>query len=120
MATNTTETMEIGAERLAPAEPGQLVIIWRRFRKHKLAVFGLITLVSLLLASIIIPLVSGYAYDQIDPDLISFADPSPQHWLGTDDLGRDLLTRLTYAGRISLFVGLSVTLVVVTFGSIYG
>jgi peptide/nickel transport system permease protein len=120
MATNTTDTLGIGAEQLAPAEPGQLVVIWRRFRKHKLAVFGLITLIVLLSASVIVPMISGYAYDQIDPNLVSFADPSPQHWLGTDDLGRDLMTRLMYAGRISLFVGISVTLVVVTFGSIYG
>ena len=96
------------------------MVIWRRFRKHKLAVFGLFALITLLIASVVIPLTSGYAYDQIDVNLVGFADPSPQHWLGTDDLGRDLLTRLMYAGRISLFVGLSVTIVVVTFGAIYG
>ncbi len=120
MATNPTDTLQIGAEQLAPAEPSQLVTIWRRFRKHKLAVFGLITLITMLLAAVIIPMISGYAYDQIDPNLVSFADPSPQHWMGTDDLGRDLLTRLMYAGRISLFVGISVTILVVTFGAIYG
>lgn len=120
MATNTTDTMGLGAEQLAPAEPGQMVVIWRRFRKHKLAVFGLITLIVMLLAAVIVPIASHYAYDQIDPNLVSFADPSFEHWLGTDDLGRDLMTRLMYAGRISLFVGLSVTVVVVAFGAVYG
>lgn len=119
MATNTAPA-ELSSDQLAAAEPSQISIIWRRFRKHKLAVFGLITLIAMFLACIIVPMISGYAYDQIDPQLVQFADPSPQHWMGTDELGRDLLTRLLYAGRISLFVGVSVTFVVVTIGAVYG
>jgi peptide/nickel transport system permease protein len=119
MATNAANA-QIGVEHLAPEEPSQLVIIWRRFSKHKLALFGLVTLSLLALACILGPLLTGYAYDQIDNDAGVFANFSAQHLLGTDEIGRDLLTRLLYAGRISLFVGVAVTLLVVTIGAIYG
>jgi len=125
-ATSGPNDLALTAERLAPAEPSQLIVTWRRFRKHKLAMFGLVTLTILLLACIVGPFISGYAYtDQnLNAQFLDIFGKEPDtgrlHVMGTDELGRDLLTRLLYAGRISLLVGLLCTAVVVTFGSVYG
>ncbi len=114
-----TTSAAIEAERLAPAEPGQLVVIWRRFRHHKLAVVGLVTLTIIALASILAPWIAPYQFKSLDLSS-TFGPPSLAHWLGTDDLGRDLLTRLMYAGQISLGVGLSCTVIVVILGTLVG
>src|SRR5689334_13896983 len=120
MATTTTE---IGAERLAPAEPGQLIVIWRRFRKHKLGLVGFFTLLIMTGLCIAAPLVSPH--DPARQDLLNTFGPAvfsltSPHWLGTDEFGRDIFTRLLYAGRISLTVGIVVTFVVVILGSLVG
>ena len=90
-------------------EESQALVIWRRFRKHKLAVMGMIIIGLLVLVAVLAPVISAY-----DPLRIVLKEknmsPNAQHWLGTDDLGRDMLTRLMYAGRISLLVGFTVTL----------
>ena len=65
------------------------------------------------------PLLSPYGYEETRLDLGATA-PGLQHWLGTDVLGRDLLVRLLYGGRISLAVGLSATVVALTIGVVYG
>lgn len=92
---------------------------WRRLRRNHLAVFGGITLIILSLLCVIGPWFSPYGYE--DTDLYNtFSPPSAKHWLGTDQLGRDLLTRLMFGGRISLMVGLVATFVALTIGVIYG
>jgi len=78
-----------------------------RFTRHRLAVVGLIFLISLALIVIIGPWVMPYEYDEQDFTILGFPTaPSAAHWLGTDELGRDALTRLIYGGRVSLGVGL--------------
>jgi peptide/nickel transport system permease protein len=83
------------------------VIVWRRFRKHPGAVAGAIVLTLLVVAILLAPL-SPY-----DPEPSSLSEklqpPSWQHPFGTDSLGRDMLTRVLYGGRISLFVGFMAT-----------
>lgn len=77
----------------------------KRFFRHKLAMFGLITLSLLIFVSVAAPVLTPYS--PIELDLRSIRQPpSPDHWLGTDGTGRDVLTRILYAGRISLSVGL--------------
>jgi oligopeptide transport system permease protein len=92
---------------------------WRRLRRNHLAVFGGITIIVLSLLCVIGPWFSPYGYE--DTDLYNtFSPPSAHHWLGTDQLGRDLFTRLMFGGRISLMVGLVATFVALTIGVIYG
>jgi peptide/nickel transport system permease protein len=88
------------------ASPGRL--LWRRFRRHRLAVASGIVLALLALMSLAAPLVAVLlGHDPNAVDLLGrFAAPSAEHPLGTDELGRDLLLRLLYGGQVSLFVGL--------------
>jgi peptide/nickel transport system permease protein len=116
MATTSTA---IDSERLAPAEPSQLAVTWRRFRKHKLALVGLTTLTVMALLIIIAPLVLPYKPETLDLSA-TFAPSTAQHWLGTDDLGRDILTRLLYAGQISMSVGIICTAIVIVVGALIG
>jgi peptide/nickel transport system permease protein len=91
---------------------------WRRFRQHHLAFASAVILGVLVLASVLAPVISRY-----DPDAASLeilAPPSPEHPLGTDDVGRDLLSRLLHAGRISLSVGFGAAVLTVVLGVLVG
>ncbi|CDP53888.1 Dipeptide transport system permease protein DppC [Devosia sp. DBB001] len=93
----------------------------RRFLKHKAAVAGLLFLLVMGLIVSIGPIVSPYAFDAQDFMLIGSPGPiSPAHWLGTDELGRDALTRLIHGGRISLAVGLAGAIVSTVVGTLVG
>jgi oligopeptide transport system permease protein len=91
---------------------------WHRLRSNRLALAGGILLVVLALACAAGPLFSQ-SYEGQNLDL-GAAPPSARHWLGTDVLGRDLLARTLYGGRISLMVGLVATLVALVIGVTYG
>lgn len=92
---------------------------WHRLAKNKLAVFGGVTLLVLALVCIVGPWLSPYGYEEQNL-ANTFAPPGAAHWLGTDQLGRDLLVRLMVGGRISIMVGLIATSVALTIGVIYG
>ena len=97
--------------------------ILRRFLKNKLAMIGFIFLTLFVLIAIFAPILTTYARDSID--LMSIESyPSVKHLLGTDELGRDVFTRLLYGGRVSLGVAVSATVlqlfIGVTLGSISG
>lgn len=112
-------------ERLAPAEQSQLRVTWTRFRKHRLGLIGLFTLLTLVALVIVIPMISPFKFDDINDATpfnaaMSHAYDGRTYILGTDDVGRDNFTRLFYAGRISLTVGLISTILVVLIGSTIG
>lgn len=92
---------------------------WLRLRKNRLAVFGIWTLAFVTLICVAGPWFSPYGYEEQDLQN-TFSPPTAQHWLGTDQLGRDLLVRLLYGGRVSLGVGLAATFVALTIGVVYG
>ena len=80
---------------------------WRRFKKNKRARFAVIFLSIEIIACFILPLfLESLNPNKSDPVLITWSAPSVQHLLGTDKIGRDLLARLLYGGRVSLTVGL--------------
>jgi len=93
--------------------------LWRRLRANRLALAGIVLLAVVVLLTVIVPWITPYGYETQDTAL-GASSPSPQHWLGTDILGRDLLTRLVYGGRVSLGVGFIATLVSVLIGIVYG
>ena len=107
------------AIRPATAERSQLRMAVERFRAHRPAVLGLLVLVALAILCAAAPLVSPY-----DPDktrlLELYLPPSLTHPFGTDDLGRDLATRILYGGRVSLSVGLLAVTVAVSIGTLVG
>ena len=93
---------------------------WRRFRRHRLAVFGSVTIALLVLATILGPWI--IPFDQLHIDLRQRFAPPPLngHLFGTDQLGRDLMVRLLMAGRISLTIGFAAMLVSTAFGTLVG
>ncbi len=91
----------------------------RRLRRNRLATAGGIFVGVLALLALLAPLIAPYPYDHVNlPDALR--PPSAGHWLGTDSLGRDLLSRLLYGARVSLAVGLVATLVSLVIGVSYG
>lgn len=91
----------------------------RMARKNKLAVASAVFLALLILAAIFVPVLSPY--DAVNGDAsIRLQAPSASHWLGTDEMGRDVLTRLLYGARISLAVGVVPTLVSMIIGVALG
>ncbi len=89
---------------------------WRRLRKNRLAVAGLIIIAVLALIAIFAPLLAPYGYQDVVHSGHTNAGPGAAGVLGADNLGRDVLSRLLYGARISLSVGLVVQLVVVIVG----
>lgn len=78
---------------------------WRRLRRHHLAMFGLAVVILLVLAAAAAPLIAPYDPVVMDPPH-AFEGPSAQHWMGTDELGRDMLSRILFGARTSLAVGI--------------
>jgi peptide/nickel transport system permease protein len=92
---------------------------WRRFKRHRLAYWGLWVLLLLVLFVVVGPFAYKVGINDIDLKA-GLASPSRAHLLGTDDLGRDLLARMLYGGRISLAVGFAAMLTSMSTGVLVG
>lgn len=91
----------------------------RAVARHRLAGIGMGIIVVLCCIAIFAPFIAPYGLD--DQDLYGvLAPPSATHWLGTDNLGRDLFTRILYGARVSLFVGVLSALLSAVFGVAIG
>lgn len=78
--------------------------VWRRLRQNKMAMAGLVVIILLILIAIFANQIAPYGYD--DQDLSNrLQGPTAEHWFGTDNFGRDILSRLIYGSRVSLTVG---------------
>lgn len=86
---------------------------------NKLAVFSAVIILIIALAAIFAPVVAPYSFEEIDP-MARLSPPSAQHLLGTDELGRDVFSRLIYGSRLSLLVGILPTLVSMFIGVVLG
>src|SRR5438132_6993106 len=95
---------------------------WHRLKRNRAAMASLIILVVIALASIIGPMLVPWAYDQIDWDHVEAMSPSlaTHHYFGTDSVGRDLLARTLFGGRVSLTIGLLATAVAFVIGTTVG
>jgi peptide/nickel transport system permease protein len=118
--TLTALVAEPGAARSASTH---LADAWSRWRVNRIGLGAMVYLGLASLIALAAPLLSMYVTHQ-DPtttDLAqTFVGPTPEHWLGTDQLGRDTLTRLIFGARISLGVGFLTTAVQLTFGGAVG
>jgi peptide/nickel transport system permease protein len=123
--TPASVTAEAGATALAqqlsraPASVSPWAEAWRRFKRHRLAYWSLWVLAAMVLAVLIGPLFYKVGINDIDFKA-RLASPDGAHLFGTDDLGRDLLARMLYGGRISLAVGLAAMLMAITVGVTVG
>lgn len=109
----------------APAQPAALVEVrksaslWKRFRRHRMAVVGLGFICLVIFVAIFAPFLGT-----VDPTKTSLSDslqpPSREHWLGTDLTGRDVWSRLAYASRVSLIAGVGSIAIAVTIALVLG
>lgn len=110
--------------------PGLIEMAWQRFRRDKLALIGTAVLLLLIAISLCAPLISRYVLG-LTPEAIELGgilkkpgyqkNPNlPTHWLGTDELGRDVLTRIIFGGRVSLYVSFLTVFISLSLGTIIG
>ena len=83
----------------------QAAEVWRRFKKNHLAVFGCVLILVMILMCVFADFIAPYGFDEQDY-MACFEGPSLQHICGTDNLGRDIFSRLVYGGRVSLTIGI--------------
>lgn len=108
MSDAATTTLEI--------RPGGL---WLAFTQNRLAWLGLVLLVTIILVAILAPWLAPY--DPLEQNIVARLEPpSAEFWLGTDSFGRDVLSRLIYGARISLFVGFVAILIAMLIGTTIG
>ncbi len=94
-------------------------VLAKRMARNKNAMFGLILFIILLIAILVVPIVSPYQYDKMDPLSIR-QGPSMEHFFGTDDMGRDIFTRVFYGGRYSLGISIASVTVSTVAGMVIG
>jgi peptide/nickel transport system permease protein len=94
--------------------------LFRRLRKEPTAFMGLLLVIFFFAVALLAPYISPFAPNAQDIIGAKLAPPSAKHWLGADILGRDMLSRMIYGARISVFVGLAVVAVAGSFGTLVG
>lgn len=106
-------------ELLQVSKQSNIVAVLHRLKKNKSAMLGLVIFIILAIIAILAPLIMPYPYEQMDMTSM-YASPSAKHWFGTDDLGRDILSRIMYGGRYSLSIGIIATVFSMLIGMAIG
>jgi peptide/nickel transport system permease protein len=113
------EKIKEDISNLKRKKSSQMSLVWSRFKKNRLALVGFIIVSIVIFIAIFAPLLTPY--DPLDTDPFNrLKAPSAEHWLGTDELGRDVLTRLFYGSRIALLIGVLIILFEGAIGIILG
>jgi peptide/nickel transport system permease protein len=94
-------------------------MIWRSYRRHKPAMIGSVIVLLFALAAVFARYLTPYDPEKTDLQHM-LQPPSAEHWLGTDELGRDLLTRIFFGGRVSLSIGVMAMALAVAVGAVVG
>ena len=110
---------ELTTQKMYREEQTMAQMVWRAFRRHRPAMIGLSIMIVFALTSILAPYITPY-----DPEKTELSrmlePPSIEHLMGTDELGRDLLTRILYGGRVSLSIGVMAMGLAVVVGAAVG
>ena len=117
MAKENVNQTEIKLDKSDTMGPWQ--IAWNKFRQNKIAMAGLIIFILIVLAVIFVPIISGVNVNDYSFDTKNIG-PNAEHWLGTDQQGRDVFFRLFLGGRISIMVGIIAALITVLLGCVIG
>ena len=119
MTTTSDAAVPSGIEMRQPEGPWRLA--GRRFLRHRIGLASTIVLLFIVALVIVGPIffISEDAAFRPDPTAIN-SPPSPEHWFGTDEVGRDIFARVIYGGRVSLLVGMLAMLVAITLGIFFG
>ncbi|MBL3592255.1 MAG: ABC transporter permease [Synergistaceae bacterium] len=109
------------AEEFEAVEPPTSFLkdVWQAYRNNRMALGGALGVALLVFMAVFAPLLTPYGPFDIDLDVMTLP-PSAAHWLGTDQFGRDLLTRILYGSRISLVIGIVPTLLSMAIGTTLG
>jgi peptide/nickel transport system permease protein len=110
---SSVDVADLGAARPFRAD------VWRRFRRNHLAVFGMVMIVLLVLVAIFAPLIAPYGFAERIPGAFR-QPPSKEHWFGTDNIGRDVFSRVVYGARVSLRIGFIATAMLLIIGLVLG
>lgn len=99
----------------------QIIYIWHRFKKNKLAVFGLMVFIIMLIVATFAGVIADYEQDVVSQNMsIRYNPPGGEHIFGTDNFGRDLFARIIFGARISLFVGIITISISLIIGAVIG
>jgi peptide/nickel transport system permease protein len=116
---NGVGALEVAVPRALPAEPRRASAVWRFVRKQPLGTAGGALIVLLVLTAALADVIATHNPVRTD-SAHTLAPPGPEFWLGTDNLGRDLWSRVVHGSRISLLVGVSATLMGAGLGGLIG
>ena len=106
-------------EQMARPRMGYWQDAWRRLKTNKVAILAIVILAIIMIMTMIGPYINGFKFSDIDATKIN-QKPNSVHWFGTDELGRDIFSRVWQGGRISIVIGIVGALVATVVGSIYG
>ena len=99
----------------------QFRVVWHRYGRSKLAIFGLIVFSLMLILVLTADLYMDYDRDALEMHIGNkYQAPNKDNWFGTDQFGRDVLARVIFGGRISMFVGVATVVISLTFGALIG
>ena len=119
MKNENQTSLPVQDEQVVTKKRSQLKEVWRRFCRNKQAMIGLAMLLLLIFAAVFANVIAPY--DPVEQNLlIRLQGPSAAHWFGTDELGRDIFSRVWQAGRTSMIIGIFGAIIATVVGSIYG
>ncbi len=104
---------------IAPRMPGTARIFWSRFRRNPLTLAGGVIFLLFVLVALFAPVLTSHNPEQVQMDL-TLQKPSGEHWFGTDEVGRDLFSRVVHGTRLSIGMGVSIILVSGFIGVVIG
>lgn len=122
MAKQAVQSQDGSVVALAPkyrAEQTMTQLVWQSYRRHKPAMVGTVIILIFVLGAVFAPQLSPYDPEKTNLDAM-LQPPSSEHLMGTDELGRDLLTRIMYGGRVSLSIGVMAMTLAVIVGALVG